>query len=150
MNVLLRSSVSGLGIRGDVVKVADGYARNYLLPRGLAVVSSEKMAEQAARMRSVTQEKARAEKEGAETLASQIVGASIEVAARASSEGRLFGSVGAQEIAEKLTALVDFEIERSQVHLGAPLKETGEHQVTVVLHPEVIVEVSVTVTPLAE
>jgi large subunit ribosomal protein L9 len=150
VNVLLRSSVSGLGIRGDVVKVSDGYARNYLLPRGLAVVSSAKMADQAARMRKVSQEKARAEKESAEALAAQIAGATVEVSARASSEGRLFGSVGAQEIAERLAALVEFEIERSQVHLVAPLKETGEHKASVVLHPEVTVEVSVVVTPLAE
>jgi len=145
MELLLRDDVPGLGTRGDIVKVARGYARNYLLPNGLAEVPTpeaiEAVRKQAEKI-SVELEKQKAEKMD---VAKKLAGVALSIVANASEEGHLYGSVGAKQIQEALAA-EGFELEEKQVALEAPLKEVGEFDVTIALHPEVLVPVKVTVS----
>ncbi|MHB8191083.1 MAG: 50S ribosomal protein L9 [Ferrimicrobium sp.] len=145
MNVLLRKPVAGLGKRGEVVRVADGYARNYLLPRGLAIVSTDKLASQATAMRAAAEERARKEREAAEAIAAQLASVELVLYARVGKEGRLFGSVTTQEIADELTRTSGIAIDRHNIHLADPIKEAGSHSVPVRLHPDVEVAVMILV-----
>ena len=145
MQIILLEKVANLGNLGDLVNVKAGYARNYLVPQGKATVATE---ENTARFeeRRAELEKASADK----LLASQargkeLEGQSVEIAERASEEGKLFGSVGVQEVADAFTAK-GLEISKAEVQLPeGPLKDLGEHQVAIILHPEVSVDVVVNV-----
>ncbi|MGC9155628.1 MAG: 50S ribosomal protein L9 [Ferrimicrobium sp.] len=148
MELILRQPITGLGRRGDHVKVADGYARNYLLPKGLALVATPKVAQQAESMRKASAEKHQRELEAASELASQLVALEISVAKRSSRDGKLFGSVTTGEIAEKVTELSGVTIDRHQVNMSEPIKTTGTFSVPIRLHPEV--EVAINVEVIAE
>lgn len=145
MQVILLEKVTNLGNLGDLVNVKSGYARNYLVPQGKATVATE---ENIAKFeeRRVELEKASADKlQAAQARGSELDGKSIEIAERASEEGKLFGSVGVLEVADAFTA-AGMEINKSEVQLPeGPLKDVGEHSVSIILHPEVIVEVMVNV-----
>lgn len=147
MKLILKESVENLGQPGDVVTVKPGYARNFLLPQGLAYEAS------AGNLRRIEEEKRQAEERSrrdaleARRRASQIDEVSLTFEALASEEGRLFGSISAQDVAERLNGLdLDFQVERRQVGLEEPLKEVGVYQIPVRLHSEVEVEVEVRVT----
>lgn len=148
MKVILKSAIENLGQRGEVVSVKPGYARNYLLPQGLAYEASEGNLRRAEEAHAAVEERAkRAFLEGRRQMA-QLDGATLVFQARASEEGRLFGSVSAADIAERLTEIaVDFEVERKQVVLEEPLKEIGTHGVTIRLRKDVAAEVEVRVEP---
>lgn len=142
MKVILKQSMENLGESGTVVDVKPGFARNYLLPQGLAYEASE------ANLKKIEEEQARAEERSrrdyleARRRASQIEGASLVFHERASEEGRLFGSVSSVDIADELNkSELDFEVERRHVHLEDPIKELGVYQVSIVLHAEVEIEV---------
>lgn len=144
MKLILKESVENLGQPGDVVTVKPGYARNFLLPQGLAYEAS------AGNLRRIEEEKRQADERSrrnmleARRCASQIDEVSLTFEALASEEGRLFGSISAQDVVERLNALdLDFQVERRQVILEEPLKEVGVYQVPVRLHSEVEVEVEV-------
>jgi large subunit ribosomal protein L9 len=145
MEVLLRQKVAGLGLRGDIVKVADGYARNYLLPKGIAIVANDRLVEQARVMKQRSLEHERLEREQAEELAGRLASVELVIEARASKEGRLFGSVTPADIAERLSDQAGVTIERKQIRLEEPIKELGTHSVPVRVHPEVEVAVMVTI-----
>ncbi|CAN5360594.1 50S ribosomal protein L9 [soil metagenome] len=142
--VILRAEVDDLGHAGDVVDVAPGYARNYLLPRGLAYLAN------VANVRRVEQEKRKyretleQEKVRAEEAASAIAGAEIAFRMMAGEEGQLYGSVSAADITERLLE-AGFAVERSQVKMDAPIKALGEHEIPIRLHPEVTARVKVRV-----
>ena len=144
MELLLRDDVPGLGSRGDIVKVAKGYARNYLLPNGLAEVPTpqaiEAVRKQAEKIAAENELLKADRMEAAKTLAS----VAVTIAAKASEEGHLYGSVGAKQIVEAIAAK-GHELDEKQIVLDAPLKEVGEFDVTISLHPEVQVPVKVTV-----
>ncbi|MBR12771.1 MAG: 50S ribosomal protein L9 [Acidimicrobiaceae bacterium] len=144
MKVLLRSDVEGVGRTGDIVEVARGYARNYLVPQGLAIEAVPGVAAQAEAMQRKRALKAAADRSEAETAAAQIAGVVVRVTAKASDEGRLFGSVGAAEVADALVAQVGLEVDRRQV-VGDVVKDVGSHEFTVELHAEVAVPVTVEV-----
>jgi large subunit ribosomal protein L9 len=148
VELVLRESVTGLGRRGDYVKVADGYARNYLLPKGLALVATPKVAAQAEAMRKASAEKHQRELEAASELASQLVALEISLAKRASKDGKLFGSVTTGEVAERVSELAGVVIDRHQVNMSEPIKTTGTFSVPIRLHPEV--EVAINVEVIAE
>lgn len=146
MRVVLRSNVDGLGKRGDVIDVADGHGRNYLIPQGLAMRSTagaEREAEAMRRAESVRDEKDRSVADG---LAARLGATPFTIAARASDEGKLFGSVGATDLVGA-AAHAGIEIERSWIELDDPIKELGDHSVTIRPHPAVAVAVNVTVIP---
>ncbi|MCH2191702.1 MAG: 50S ribosomal protein L9 [Gammaproteobacteria bacterium] len=147
MQVILLEKIANLGNLGDLVKVKPGYARNYLVPQGLATVATEeniKIFEE----RRAELEKASADKlQAAQARAKELEGKSVEIAGLASDEGKLFGSVGVIEISDAFTAQ-GLEIAKSEVQLPeGPLKLVGEYEVNVIVHPEVSFNVSVTVVP---
>jgi large subunit ribosomal protein L9 len=136
LEVLLMDAVPGLGIEGDVVRVADGYARNYLFPRGIASVVTDGKKRQIEKKRIERLELMRKEKSAAEELAKKFEGLSCTIAVKTSENDKLFGSVTVAQIIEKM-AEQNITLERGQVKLDAPLHELGVFDVTVVLHPEV-------------
>ena len=144
MKIVLRSDVPNLGRKGDLVDVADGYARNYLVPRGLAIQASRGVSRQAESMRRARQVRDTKEREGAEATARQLEARRVEIPARAGEGGRLFGSVTAADVAEAVEAQTGVHLDRRRLHLD-PIKTLGVHEVSVRLHPEVEVMVTVEV-----
>ena len=142
MKILLRADVDGLGRTGDIVDVARGHARNYLLPRGLAVVASSGVTAQAEAMQKKRALKAVEDKADAEEIVSRLDGIIIQISANASEAGKLFGSVGVVEIAQALQDQVGLEIDRKDIS-GETVKEIGTHQFTLNLHPEVEMQITV-------
>ncbi len=137
MRVVLHSDVEGVGTKGEVVDVADGHARNLLLPAGLAVKATAGSEAQAQGMRKRRAIKDASDRAGAEEIAKVLVPTTVTVTAKAGTEGRLFGSVGTAEIAEAIEAQTGIVIDRRRLVLDEPIKETGEHQLTAQLHPAV-------------
>lgn len=147
MKVVLRTDVDGLGRRGDVCEVADGYARNYLVPRGLALKSTLGAENQAAAMRRAAVARAAASRQDAVELAERLAEKVITVSARAASGGHLYGSVGPAEIVAALQAQSGIEVDRQAFMLESTIKDIGAHPVTCRLHPEVELTVTVEVVP---
>jgi large subunit ribosomal protein L9 len=145
MRIVLRDDVDNLGKKGEVVDVADGYARNYLVPRGLALKASAGSQKQADAMVRNRAARDRRERENAEALAAQFSGRTISIKARAGGEGRLFGSVTASDIAEAVQKQTGAEIDRRKLALDEPLKELGGVDVQIRLHPDVVATVHVEV-----
>jgi large subunit ribosomal protein L9 len=137
VKVILRDDVDGVGKRGDICDVADGYARNFLVPRGLAMKATDGAAAQAASMRRARDLRDAQDRSAAEEIATKLVPARIVVKARAGSEGRLFGSVTGAEIVEAVQAQTGIELDRRQLRLDEPIKSLGEHHVPVRLHNDV-------------
>lgn len=137
MKVILQKSVDKLGHPGEIVEVADGYARNYLMPHGLAVKATRggvKHIDSLKRAHSVRVDKAKAE---AEQVASRLASTPISVKAHAGEEGKLFGSVTANDIAEAIDRQTGVRVDRHDVHLEEPIRSVGSHEVRVHLFPEV-------------
>ncbi len=145
MKVILRADVANVGKRGDVLAVADGYARNYLVPRGLAMRASDGALAQAESMRRARDVKDAAARTAAEDIARRLVPAIIRVSARAGSEGRLFGSITTADVAEAVADQTGLELDRRKLHLDEPIRELGTHRVLVKLHSEVEFPVTVEV-----
>jgi len=137
MRVVLHADVDGVGTKGEVVDVADGHARNLLLPAGLAVKATGGSEGQAEGMRRRRAVKDASDRAGAEEIAKVLVPTTVTVTAKAGTEGRLFGSVGTTEIAEAIETQTGIVIDRRRLVLDEPIKETGEHQLTARLHPAV-------------
>jgi large subunit ribosomal protein L9 len=144
MEIILREHVENLGRRGDVVKVADGYARNYLLPRKLALTVTESNRKQIERERKIVEARETEERQTAEALAGRLAQAEIVVARRVGEKDALYGSVTTADIAEGLAAK-GLEIERRRIHLAEPIKQLGEFMVPVRLHRDVTADVKVLV-----
>ena len=144
-NVLLREDVDNLGARGEIVKVKAGYARNFLLPRKLAVEATPGNVKQIEAERAALLKKEATERAGAEAQAGQMGGLRLNFQRKVGEHGLLYGSVTAMHIADALKEK-GYEIDRRRVHLAEPIKETGEYTVSVRLHREVNVEIPVTVT----
>ncbi len=147
MQILLRSDVSGLGKRGDIVEVADGYARNFLVPKGAAVKASRGVTAQASAMRRARDARDTRDRESAEAIARELVPVVIRIPARAGTEGRLFGSVTSGDVADAVAAQTGVEVDRRRVHLDDPVRSLGVHQVPVKLHPDVEFQVTIEVVP---
>ena len=144
MKVLLRSDVDGLGKTGSIVNVARGYARNFLVPQGLAVIATEGMAAQAEVMQQKRALQSAADKESAETLAASLSDCAVTVSAKTSDEGRLFGSVGPAEISEAIVTQIGAQIEQRQIKVEL-IKDVGSHSFEIEIHPEVSVSGTVEV-----
>jgi large subunit ribosomal protein L9 len=145
MRIVLRDDVENLGKKGDLVDVADGYARNYLVPRGLALKATAGNQKQADAMRRNREVRETREREAAQALAAQFEGRTITIKARAGGEGRLFGSVTSVDIAEAVQKQTGAEIDRRKIDLDEPLKELGGVDVAVRLHPDVLATLHVEV-----
>jgi large subunit ribosomal protein L9 len=145
VKVVLRSDVEALGKKGDLVDVADGYARNYLVPRGLAMRATKGVVAQAAAMRRNREVREGREREAARELASRLASTRVEVKARAGEAGKLFGSVTSADIADALAAQTGVTVDRRALHLDEAIKELGAHEVPARLHADVTVTVGVDV-----
>lgn len=144
MKIILRDNVDGLGSRGEIVDVADGYSRNYLIPKGLAMRATDGAEREALAMRRVEDQRNAKSRDAANALAQRIGATPMTIAARASDEGRLFGSVGISEIVGAMEH-AGIEIDRRVVQLDEPIKDIGDHSVTLELHPDVKMAISVSV-----
>jgi len=144
MEVILKEDVANLGHRGDVVKVAEGYGRNFLLPRKLALqatVSNKAVIEQ---MKAAAQRRSASEKALAESLAAQLELLTLAFTRKSGENGHLFGSVTSADIAHELE-IKGFEVDRRKIQLVEPIKAVGESSVAIKLHREVTAHVKVTV-----
>lgn len=145
MKVLLRSDVDGVGRRGDVVDVAGGFARNYLLPGGKALVATEGVEAQAAAMRRSRDLREARDRESAEAQAQVLAGTVLRIEARAGTAGRLFGSVGPADVADAARAQRGVELDRRHVVLEEPIKAVGSYEVVLSLFADVTAVVTVEV-----
>lgn len=143
MRLILRADVAGVGNKGDVVEVTNGYGRNYLLPRGLAFLATagaEAQAEGMRRSRDVKDATARA---AAEEVAKALVNSPVNLTARVGADDRLFGSITSADIVAAIASQKGVDIDRKQVHLSEPIKTIGTHLVPVKLHANVEFPVTV-------
>ena len=146
MKVVLRKDVEKLGDAGTVQNVADGYARNYLIPKGFAVVATTGELKVVAENTRVKEMKTARQERQLQDLADKINGQRLNFTARSGEQGRLYGSITAGDIAERLTAAVGQEIDRRKVVLEDPIRHTGEHNVSVHLVGRLRPQVTVIVT----
>ncbi|MDQ2754863.1 MAG: 50S ribosomal protein L9, partial [Actinomycetota bacterium] len=134
MRVVLRTDLANLGKRGDIREVADGYARNFLLPKGHAIVATDGVTAQANAMRRSRDLRDAKDREGAETVARTLVPMVIRISARAGAEGKLFGSVTAQDVTDAVAQQTKVRLDRRKLHLEEPIKNVGTHEIPVKLH----------------
>jgi large subunit ribosomal protein L9 len=144
MKIILKEDIKKLGKMGQIVDVADGYARNYLVPKGLAVEASTKNVRSLEHEKKIIQEKARKHKDSAQDLASRISAMTLTIKAKAGEEEKLFGSVTTMDIAEALLTQ-GVEIEKKKIVLEEPIKRLGSYSVQIKLHPDVSVPLTIEV-----
>ena len=148
MRIVLQKTVDKLGDPGDVAEVADGYARNYLIPRGLAIKAHKGAAKQADNLkRAHTTRLSQRKGEFAAIASKMIADGPLTIAARAGDEGKLFGSVTAAEIAEAVGARSGVTVDKREVHLDEPIRSVGTHEVRIKLFQEVEPVITVEVVP---
>lgn len=147
MRVVLRDDVDGVGKKGDVVDVADGFARNFLLPQARAFKATDGVVAQAAAMRRSRDLKDAKDRASAETVARELVAKVIRIPAKAGTEGRLFGSVTASDVADAVQSQAGVSLDRRKVELPEPIKTVGAHDVGVKLHSDVELRITVEVVP---
>ncbi len=145
MKVVLREDVEQLGNKGDLCDVAPGYARNFLVPRGLAMVATRGAEKQAVAMRRNREVRDTKDKEQAQLLAGKLSVSAVQVTARAGEGGKLFGSVTTTDIVGAIQAVHGVEVDRRKVSLEEPIKALGTTEITIILHQEVTATVSVEV-----
>jgi large subunit ribosomal protein L9 len=143
-SVILRADVTGLGKRGDIVEASDGYIRNFLVPRKLAMPAAAGTVEQAAKMRKSRDLRDAKDRAAGETIARALVATPINISAKAH-DGKLFGSVSASQIVEAVKAQTSVELETRTVHITDAIKTVGTHSVNVKLHSDVQFAITVEV-----
>ena len=147
MKVILRSDLVRVGKRGDIIDVADGFGRNYLLPRGLAIPATAGAVDQAAKMRRSRDLRDASDREASQTIASALVPKVIEITAKAGKEGRLFGSVTSTDVVAAIAAQTGIELDRKTIDVDN-IKTVGQHTVTARLHSDVSFPIRVEVVPI--
>lgn len=143
----MRADVDKVGNRGDIVEVADGYGRNYLLPKGLAIVATNGVTAQANAMRRARDLRDARDRESAEVVARTLVPLVIRIPARSGAGGRLFGSVTSTDVADAVAQQAKVTLDRRRLHLDEPIKSLGIHEIPVKLHTDVEFRVTVEVVP---
>ena len=146
MKIILKHDVLGLGDIGEVVEVRPGYARNYLIPQHMALEVNSSNAKQLAHHSMQIEKLKKFQKTEAEKVAGTIRNALLEFTLRVGMGGKVYGSIGQRDIAERLLSM-GFEVDRRRVTLAEPIKKVGTHFVSVKLHPEVIVQIKVVAKP---
>jgi large subunit ribosomal protein L9 len=144
MQIILMEKVVNLGALGDVVKVKDGYARNFLIPQGKAKRATEANLKEFEGRRTELEKKANEQLVGAQERAEKLEGQKVEVSAKAGVDGRLFGSITNADIAEALTKSTGIQVKKAEIRMPqGPLKHTGEFPLTVQLHSDVLANIAV-------
>lgn len=149
MKVIFLQDVKGKGKKGEVKNVAEGYARNFLIPRGLAVIADESNMKQLKQQQKMESKRKEQEKEQAEQLAAKLEKITVNIPAKAGEGGRLFGSVTSKQVAEELQKQHRIKIDRRKLELPEPIRNLGVTQIPLKLHPEVTATVKVQVTEQA-
>ncbi|HYN32228.1 MAG TPA: 50S ribosomal protein L9 [Ilumatobacteraceae bacterium] len=144
MKVILRSDLDGLGKRGDIVEVTNGYARNFLFPKGHALAASDGAVAQAGQMRQARDQRDSSAREAATTIASTLVPKVIKVSAKAGPEGKLFGSITSADVVAAVHEQTDIELDRRQIDVDV-IKTVGQHTVTASLHNDVSFPITIDV-----
>ena len=147
MKLILTDTVDGLGHKGDVVEVADGYGRNYLVPQSKAIKATRGALKEAEVLRGSREEAERVEKAAASLIAEALADSRVVVAARSADEGKLFGSIGARNVAEAIAQYTGVQVEPQIIMLTGPIKEIGQHEVTIKPHPEIEFQLTLDVIP---
>lgn len=147
MRVILTEDVETLGRKGDVVDVADGYARNYLVPKALAMKATRGALRDAEEVRRIRDEAEAKAKQAAEEIAHMLADSHVVVAARSADEGKLFGSIGARDVAEAIAKYTGVTVSADQIKLAGPIKEIGLHEIVVQPHAEVQLTLTLDVIP---
>lgn len=147
MKLILIDTVDGLGHKGDVVEVADGYGRNYLVPQSKAIKATRGALKEAQVLRRSREEAERVEKAAASLIAEALADSRVVVAARSAEEGKLFGSIGARNVADAIAQYTGVQVEPQIIMLTGPIKEIGLHEVTIKPHPEVEFQLTLDVIP---
>lgn len=147
MKLVLTQDVPDLGHKGDVVDVAAGYARNYLVPRSLAILATPGAMKDAESLRQAREAAEAAAREAAEHVSQALADTTVVVAARSADEGKLFGSIGARDVAEAIAKYTGIEVPADQVRLAGPIKEIGLHEIVVKPHADIEVRLTLDVIP---
>ena len=148
MKVILRANVEGVGNIGDLVDVANGYAQNFLMPKGLAMRATEGAATQAEAMQRSQELRGVKEREGAEEIGQQLQAQTIAIQARVGQDEQLYGSVSTSEIAEAGQAQTGIVLDRRDMSLEEPIRTVGTHQVDMRLHSDVRIQITIEVSAL--
>ena len=146
MIVILLQDVKGKGKAGDVVKVNDGYARNMLLPKGLAKEATQGNVRNLEKQKAIAEEKKEEQKAAAKKLAEKLEAITVNIQSKGGENGKLFGSITSKDIAEALQAQENIKVDKKKIDLPAPIKQTGVQEVTVKLFQEVSAKLKVSVT----
>ncbi len=146
MKVILREDVEKLGKAGEIVKVADGYGRNYLIPRRLAVPADVRNVRTLEHDKRVIEARAKKTRKAAESLAEKVAAVSLTLPARAGEEGKLFGAITSRDIAEALEK-AGVAVDRKHVQLAEPIKQLGDYKVKIKVGTDIVPEISVSVVP---
>ncbi len=149
MKIILKDEVENLGEAGEIVEVADGYARNYLIPKGLAQMATREKVHEIRQKQKARERRKAEKKEQAEEIAEDLAAENFEISVKAGEQDRLFGSVTTQDI-EELLAEAGYEVDRRDIGLDENIKELGEHQVPIKLFEDITAEVTINVTPLED
>ena len=145
MRVILRSDVPNVGRKGDVLDVSDGFARNFLVPKGLALRATDGALAQAEGMRRARAVKEQRDRDDAQEVARRLTPVVIRIPARAGAEGRLFGSVTSHDIADAVQSQTGIAVDRRRISLDDPIKSLGSHEIALRLHSDVEVRLQVEV-----
>ena len=148
MKVILRANVEGVGNTGDLVDVANGYAQNFLMPKGLAMRATEGAATQAEAMQRSQELRGVKEREGAEELGQQLQAQTIAIQARVGQDDQLYGSVTTSEIVEAVQPQTGIVLDRRDMSLEEPIRTVGTHQVDMRLHSDVRIQITIEVSAL--
>lgn len=147
MKLILLSDVVDLGKKGDLVDVADGYARNFLLPRKRAMKATAGALAQADSLKAARESADREARDKAEKVATQLAGTRVVLAAQAGDEGKLYGSIGAADVVEGIKRFTGIDVDRRNIEIRTPIKAIGLHEVWLKLHPEVEFPVTLDIIP---
>ena len=147
MKIVLRADLDNVGKKGDIIDVADGYARNFLLPKGHAIKATDGVEQQANAMRRSRDLKDAKDREAGETVARKLVPMVIRVTGRAGGEGKLFGSITSADVVAAVAEQAGVELDRRKVHLDDPIRTIGTHEVPVRLHADVQFRITLEVSP---
>jgi len=146
MKLILKEDIQGLGKAGQIINVKDGYARNYLLPRGLALLADERNLKLLEYQKKKFEEEAKKKRQDAESIAERLGQLELTIKANAGEDQKLFGSITSKDIAEALEK-EGFAIDKKHIHISEPIKRTGEYEVEVKLHSNVVARLKVNVVP---
>ena len=143
MKVILKQDLKGTGKKGEMINVSDGYARNYLLPRGLAIEANAQAMGELKAKQAAAEHKAAVEKQAAQELCDQLKGKTVKIGAKAGQGGKLFGSVTAKEISEAIAQQYGAQVDKRKIVLDADIKAFGNYTVQIKLHPGITAELYV-------